>query len=100
MKSSLYLEQRAQAAAEAFRFFNEWAAPDYADLPSPEVKRSLLRSNGRYFFCEMLRRGAISNADLEGLTCALRHAWSVDDNAEVIDAGDGVTENVFGNVYD
>jgi hypothetical protein len=100
MKSSPYLEQRARAAAEAFRFLNEWAAPDFADLSSTEVKRSLFRSNGRYLLSEMLRRDAISNADVGDLASALHHAWSVDDNAEVIDAGHGVTENVFANVYD
>jgi hypothetical protein len=100
MKSSPYLEQRARAAAEAFRFLNEWAAPDFADLSSTEVKRSLFRSNGRYLLSEMLRRDAISNTDIGDLASALHHAWSVDDNAEVIDAGHGVTENVFANVYD
>jgi len=101
LKTSPYLEERARVAADAFRFLNEWAAPDFEGLSIPEVKRRLVHSGeGRNLLLSILERGVMSNGDKERLVPALRHAWSVFDNAEMIDAGHGVNEHTFANIYD
>ncbi|HYX29428.1 MAG TPA: FRG domain-containing protein [Pyrinomonadaceae bacterium] len=100
MVVSRYLEERARRAKQVYEAIVQWSPPDFQGLSATTVKSSILSGTGKYVLKEMLNCGAITDGERQRLLPALEYGRTVFDHTEIRDAGLGIGERVFANVFD
>jgi hypothetical protein len=100
MRSSPSLEERAERARQVYEWVVRWQPPDLGDIEGGTVKRAVLSGAGEYFFQHMLGSGLYEGPERERLRGAIRYCRSLFDHTELQDAGSGVEERLFANIYD
>jgi len=97
---SAYLESRAGIAKSTFSILTSWSAPPCSNLQGPTVKNAIITGGGGLILKALLADGVLRRPDDDALLNALEYIGTVFDNSEVRDAGHGVGERVFANVFD
>lgn len=97
---SAYLEERAKLSREAFEVLGRWNPSPFGGLGAETVKAAILTGTGDLVLKSMIAENAVPPAEREQLLRVLAHSRGVFDNTQLVDAGHGVRERVFANVYD
>jgi len=97
---SAYLESRAGLAKAVFLKIISWSAPRCGNIDGSAVKASIIGGSGKFLLKSLLADGVLKSPEDDALLDAIAYLDTVFDNSELRDAGHGVQERVFANVFD